>query len=99
MEQPKRGDGEDAWRRYAADLRQQLGEVKGRLSMAAVVELDTRARIAEARLAGAKKKRKRTERVMNEIEADLIAGDVPAAVARLERRRRGIERREHYGRQ
>jgi len=51
METPSRGDGEAAWRLYAAQLRAALQHANRRASAVTVVEV--RAREAEARLASA----------------------------------------------
>lgn len=97
MEQPAVGDGEAAWRRYAGELRQELGEVKGRLMTAAVTQLNARAVVAESQLEVMARKWSRNEHTLNNVEKDLAAGDVERAVARLAGRRRRIERKASHG--
>jgi hypothetical protein len=98
IEQPKVGDGEAAWRRYAGELRQELGEVKGRLTTAAVTQLTARALVAESQFEVTMRRWVRSEHTLNNLERDLAAGDVERAVSRLAGRRRRIERKASHGR-
>lgn len=102
IEQPKRGDGEKAWRTYAGQLRRELGEVRARLD--GVRDVEQRAHVAESRLAGANSRaerwkedfgsllasKRRDGRILNELERALRQGDIPAALALVNERRRGI---------
>lgn len=72
--QPSRGDGEDAWRRYAGALRQQLGE-EGRRNSQLTDDLEHVKRISSKR-----------NGLLNRVYRLLQAGDFPAAVDRLARR-------------
>lgn len=99
IEQPKAGDGEKAWRQYASELRQELGEVNGRLTTAAVRQLNVRAVTAESKLEAMTRKWERAQFTLNNLERDLAAGDVERAVSRLAGRRRRMDRKANRGNQ
>lgn len=82
IEQPKGGDGEAAWRQYAGELRKRLQEAKER-ARASQRRLELCA-IDKSSLMRAKR---RDGRTLDELERELLAGDFPAAVDRIMRRR------------
>lgn len=71
--------------------------MKGRLTTAAVTQLNARAVVAEARLEVMSRKWSRNEHTLNNVEKDLAAGDVERAIGRLAGRRRRIERKASHG--
>ncbi|GAA2533182.1 hypothetical protein GCM10009860_11510 [Microbacterium mitrae] len=103
IEQPRRGDGEDAWRRYAGELRRTLGDLKQRIDDVRTVEM--RAHTAEARLKGARSRadrwkanfesllfaKRRDGRILDRIERLLRNGDLPGAIDLMTERRRAIQ--------
>ncbi|GAA1732996.1 hypothetical protein GCM10009746_14100 [Microbacterium paludicola] len=99
MEQPKTGDGELAWRRYAAELRRALGEANSRANAAAARLEETETELAYARRDlghafsardSARATSNKVRAVLKEIEEQLLAGDFPAALDGLARRRKAI---------
>lgn len=92
IEQPRRGDGEEAWRRYAGELRQALGEMNGRLTTDAIREIESRARAAERKLEQMRAKWSRGENTLDRVERHLLAGEVADAGGVLAKRRRRIEK-------
>lgn len=101
IEQPKRGDGEDAWRVYAGQLRQTLADANRDASSSRVrakEAIEKRGK-AERELAelqerynGLHRAKLRDGIMLDELERELDAGDYPAATHRLAVRRRRIEK-------
>jgi hypothetical protein len=87
MDQPTRDDDVAAWRKYAGDLRQRLGQAYADARAA-----EQRAAEAEAELALSQRRGKRTRVYLNRVHRLLTEGDVPGAIDVLALRRKAIQR-------
>ena len=85
--QPARGDGEAAWREYAGDLRQTLGQ-----AYKLIEDLEGDVRRMEGLLTASQRRAKSARSTLNQVHRDLEAGDVRKARGRLDSRAAAIER-------
>lgn len=85
--QPARGDGEAAWREYAGDLRQTLGQ-----AYKLIEELEGDVRRLDGLLEACRKRSGTSRWMLNQVHRDLQAGNVAGARERLEKRAAAIER-------
>ncbi|GAA3654521.1 hypothetical protein [Microbacterium marinilacus] len=92
MQTPNATDDVREWRRYAGNLRQTLKHANAR-ALTADRERARGDRL-EVKVASLVERLRRNARLLDHLEGDLDAGDIPTAADRLARRRTAIDRAE-----